>query len=101
MLIGFLMIRHWNNNPMGIDMDKGSRFFSNLKQQWDRHRQHGTSQSHGGARHDASHETDWQYNERKNQEEKEMDDILDKIRKSGYDSLTAEEKRKLFDFNNK
>ena len=56
---------------------------------------------HGGARHDASHETDWQYNEQKKKEEKEMDDILDKIRKSGYDSLTAEEKRKLFDFNNK
>ena len=30
-----------------------------------------------------------------------MDEILDKIRKSGYDSLTAEEKRKLFDFTNK
>ena len=32
---------------------------------------------------------------RKNQEE--IDAILDKIRKSGYDSLTKEEKKKLFD----
>ena len=32
---------------------------------------------------------------RANQEE--IDAILDKIRKSGYDSLTKEEKKKLFD----
>ena len=59
MLIGFLMIRHWNNNPLGIDMDKGSRFFSNLKQQWDRHQHHSSSGSSSRAsRPDASHETD-------------------------------------------
>ncbi|MFQ9996385.1 MAG: DUF6576 domain-containing protein, partial [Hoylesella buccalis] len=34
-------------------------------------------------------------------EQEEIDKILDKIRKSGYDSLTAEEKQKLFDSSNR
>ncbi len=42
-------------------------------------------------------ETDWEYNARKKREQEEVDRILDKIRKSGYDSLTEEEKKKLFD----
>ena len=33
----------------------------------------------------------------KRQNQEEIDAILDKIRKSGYDSLTKEEKKKLFD----
>ncbi len=42
-------------------------------------------------------ETDWEYNARKKATQEEIDRILDKIRKSGYDSLTKEEKQKLFD----
>jgi hypothetical protein len=42
-------------------------------------------------------ETDEEYNARKRQNQEEIDAILDKIRKSGYDSLTKEEKQKLFD----
>ena len=42
-------------------------------------------------------ETDEEYNARKRQNQEEVDAILDKIRKSGYDSLTKEEKKKLFD----
>jgi hypothetical protein len=37
------------------------------------------------------------YNARKRKNQDEIDAILDKIRKSGYDSLTKEEKQKLFD----
>lgn len=43
---------------------------------------------------------DYEYNERKNEEQKEIDRILEKIKKSGYASLTSEEKRKLFDASN-
>ena len=42
-------------------------------------------------------ESDWEYNTRKKKEQEEIDHILDKIRKSGYDSLTEEEKKKLFE----
>lgn len=41
-------------------------------------------------------ETDMDYNERKAEEQKEIDRILDKIAKSGYSSLTAREKEILF-----
>ena len=40
---------------------------------------------------------DWDYNARKKATEEETDRILDKIRRSGYDSLTKDEKQTLFD----
>ena len=41
-------------------------------------------------------ETDYEYNARKNQEMAELDAILDKLKRSGYESLSAEEKKRLF-----
>lgn len=41
-------------------------------------------------------ETDMEYNSRKVSEQKEIDQILDKIAKSGYESLSNNEKEKLF-----
>lgn len=46
-------------------------------------------------------EADYQYNQRKHNESEEIDHILDKIRASGYGSLTKDEKKKLFDASNK
>ena len=43
---------------------------------------------------------DWNYNARKKAHQEEIDRILDKIRKSGYDSLTTKEKQELFDESN-
>ncbi|MCD8165236.1 MAG: rhomboid family intramembrane serine protease [Bacteroides sp.] len=40
---------------------------------------------------------DFEYNARKKADTEEVDRILDKIRKSGYQNLTADEKQKLFD----
>ena len=40
---------------------------------------------------------DYEYNARKRANEEEIDHILDKLKKSGYDSLTTEEKKRLFD----
>lgn len=42
-------------------------------------------------------ETDYDYNYRKAQQSKKIDAILDKLKQSGYDSLSTEEKRQLFD----
>lgn len=44
---------------------------------------------------------DYEYNARKKAENEEIDRILDKVRKSGYTSLTNEEKEKLFDASKK
>lgn len=50
----------------------------------------------GNARHTATRESDYEENMRRKAEEDRMDEILDKVRRSGYDSLTPEEKRELF-----
>lgn len=44
--------------------------------------------------------SDAEWNEKKKKENSQIDLILDKIKKSGYESLTAEEKKKLFDQGN-
>jgi hypothetical protein len=46
-------------------------------------------------------ETDDQYHERKQEESQNLDAILDKIKESGYESLTSDEKRQLFDASRK
>jgi membrane associated rhomboid family serine protease len=44
---------------------------------------------------------DFDYNSRKKQQSEEIDRILDKLKKSGYSSLTTEEKKRLFDASKK
>lgn len=46
-------------------------------------------------------ETDYEYNARKHQETVEIDAILDKLKRSGYASLSADEKKRLFDASKK
>lgn len=46
-------------------------------------------------------ETDYEYNARKHRENADLDAILDKLKRSGYESLSTEEKRKLFDASKK
>ena len=46
-------------------------------------------------------ETDYEYNARKHQESVELDTILDKLKRAGYESLSAEEKKRLFDASKK
>ena len=41
------------------------------------------------------------YRQQKKEEEEELNRILDKVKKSGYDGLTPEEKRRLFDITRK
>lgn len=46
-------------------------------------------------------ETDYDYNARKRKERIELDAILDKLKHSGYESLSSEEKKRLFDASKK
>lgn len=48
-----------------------------------------------------SHQQDYDYNARKKVQSDEVDRILDKLKKSGYESLTTEEKKELFDASKK
>ena len=69
---------------------------SKMRQRWEN--KNGTSSAR--QRNETQRETDWEYNARMKREQEEIDVILDKIRKSGYDSLTREEKQKLYDRKN-
>jgi membrane associated rhomboid family serine protease len=103
MLFGFLMIRYWNRHPSsGFDRGRGQQFFENLKRNFEqRQRQHQqNNNNHMHAERGSSKEDDREFNARKRQNQEEIDAILDKIRKSGYYSLTKEEKKKLFDASN-
>jgi hypothetical protein len=97
MLFGFIMIRYWRKHPESSNRfgrNRGQEFFDNMKHRFDERKQN-------GRRWVDEPDIEPHYREeppkpkRKNQEE--IDAILDKIRKSGYDSLTKEEKKKLFD----
>ena len=46
-------------------------------------------------------ETDYEYNARKQREAADLDAILDKLKRSGYQSLTSDEKKQLFDASKK
>ena len=90
-----MMIRYWNRHPdSSFNRSGGQEFFDNLKRNFDK-RKNTNSQMH--AERGGSKEADMEYNARKKHNQDEIDAILDKIRKSGYDSLTKEEKQKLFD----
>lgn len=51
--------------------------------------------------HYGSRQSDYEYNTQKKERSDEVDRILDKLRKSGYGSLTEEEKKSLFDASKK
>lgn len=100
MVIGYFIIRYWkqqyqrNNGFRGWDgYEVGTRVSVWQKiASW--FKKMGTKASSDNYHHknDSTDE-----NKREEQQQKEMQRILDKIKRSGYDSLTAEEKRKLFD----
>ena len=98
MLFGFLMIRYWNSHPDSrYNRSNGQAFFDNLKHNFDKRRAPKTDMHAEQGGRAATKEDDMEYNARKKQNQEEIDAILDKIRKSGYDSLTKEEKQRLFD----
>ena len=45
----------------------------------------------------SKHAADMQWRQKEQQRQEEIDRILAKVKQSGYNSLTAEEKQKLFD----
>ncbi len=101
MLFGLLLILYWRRHPgKSFNANNGRQFFENMKRSFEaRHSQKKPSQhtdphqpGYGPTRED-----DMEYNRQRQQRQAEVDAILDKIRKSGYDSLTKEEKQRLFE----
>ena len=79
-------------------MGRGQQFFEGMKRNFEQHKQRRNPNMHAEHSHrSATREDDMAYNARKKARQEEIDAILDKIRRSGYDSLTKEEKQTLFD----
>ena len=96
MVFGFFMIRYWRKHPTaGYGKSQGEQFFENLRSSWEKRSK--KSADSFSQSYKSTGNPDWDYNARKQREQEEIDQILDKIRKNGYDSLTSEEKRKLFE----
>ena len=101
MLFGFLLILYWRKNPNSyFNVDATRQFFD----RWSRNTSgSGRSSNTGQTRwnttttHPNPVNDDMEYNARKKARQEEIDHILDKIRKSGYDSLSKDEKRRLFE----
>ena len=100
MLFGFLLIRYWRKHPDGsqrFGRSYGQEFFDNLRRKYEERQRSQHMHAEQTRWEEQRRETDEEYNERQRKNQEEVDAILDKIRKSGYDSLTKEEKQKLFD----
>ena len=99
MLFGFLLIRYWRKHPNIEQRFNGQNgFFQQMKKQYENKRRNTFhyQPSTGTPR--------WEEHKEKEEDsarQAEIDAILDKIRKSGYDSLTKEEKKKLFEQSNR
>lgn len=102
MLFGWLLLRYWRTSRSRRPAANGwprwnepPRTPSLWERITSRLRNRRTEQP-GNAHHTATRQNDYDYNIRRRQEEQRMDELLDKIRQSGYDSLTQEEKQELF-----
>ncbi|HEY9551636.1 MAG TPA: rhomboid family intramembrane serine protease [Prevotella sp.] len=97
MVFGFFMIRYWQRHPdSAYRRYAGEEFFNNLRSKWE-DRTHKKVYDGEKTEPFERRESDWEYNANKKKRQEEIDRILDKIRKNGYDSLTAAEKQTLFD----
>ena len=102
MLFGWLLLRYWRTSRSRRPAANGwtrwnepPRTPSLWERITSRLRNRRTEQP-GNAHHTATRQNDYDYNILRRQEEQRMDELLDKIRQSGYDSLTQEEKQELF-----
>lgn len=108
MFFGYLLIRYWRKHSYNTyyNINNSTGIFSRMRQNYEQYRNRSANMTvhkgGGGAEYGKTRtETDEEYNARKKAEQDIIDSILDKIRKSGYDSLTAEEKRRLFELSHK
>ena len=107
MAVGYIIIRHWRQQYErrqrassfngwetwdGYEIRTRESLKDKISAWWKRKMQ-------GGKRHynQESHYDKAEKNRKEHEEQEEMDRILEKIKRSGYDSLTDEERRKLFD----
>lgn len=92
MLFGFILMMYWRHGVGRMNLGGGPSFgwFKGAQ------RRKPKMEVHYGSR-----EYEFEYNMRNKERTAEIDRILDKLRQSGYESLTVDEKKKLFDASQK
>ena len=98
MVFGFIMIKYWGKSPLnGYHKErKSDEILNKIRRMFDEVERKKTNSQSSSYYHD-KRQTDRKQADRRKANQDEIDRILDKIRKSGYDALTYEEKQKLFD----
>ena len=107
MAVGYIIIRHWRQQYErrqrassfngwetwdGYEIRTRESLKDKISAWWKRNMQGGKSHYNQESHYDKAEK-----NRKEHEEQEEMDRILEKIKRSGYDSLTDEERRKLFD----
>lgn len=107
MLFGWLLIRHWRREA--YERENGfttweeykpkkesifDRLKKEVKERMDERKNHENEPEDNAF---TSHADDYRYNQRSKEKQAEIDRILEKIKRSGYESLTTDEKKTLFD----
>ncbi len=100
MLFGWLLLLYWRRRTRRAQAWGGWTMEPRRKSPWQKlcslltpRKKRVTT---GNARHTAARTSDYDFNMRRREDEARMDEILDKVRRSGYDSLSPEEKRELY-----
>lgn len=103
MVFGFFMIRYWRKQiEGGYGGSRTKDAFAKMRDTFSgKHRKPHFTYTRNEHFTESEHQQDWDFNAKKHATQEEIDRILDKIRKNGYDSLTKEEKQMLFDQSNK
>jgi len=98
MVFGFFMIRYWRKQVNGgYRSSSATDAFDKLRDILGGGKKNRQNFHYTKNESYQKHQSDWNFNEKKQATQEEIDRILDKIRKSGYDSLTKDEKQTLFD----
>lgn len=105
MLVGLLLLLYWRGGG-GQGSGGGYTHYSRGSGSWNNLRQWFASlfrkkEPHTDVTYGGRYGQEAAYRQQKKEQQEELNRILDKVKKCGYDGLTTEEKRKLFDITRK
>lgn len=105
MLVGLLLLLYWRGGG-GSGRRGGYSHYDRGSNSWDSFRRWFSSlfnkkEPHINVTYGGRYGQETAYRQQKQEQEEELNRILDKVKKNGYDGLTPEEKRRLFDISRK
>ncbi len=105
MLVGFLLLLYWRGGNGGnrrggySGYDRGSNSWDNFRRWFSSFGK--KKEPHIDVTYGGRYGQEAAYRQEKKEREEELNRILDKVKKNGYEGLTPEEKKRLFDISRK